>query len=172
MKVGMLASAAAAAAIAFAATPAAFAEPEWTTIKMEIDVNKSAKDVWAKVGGYCDLGKWLRAGAEVPCTVTSGTGEVGTVRSIANGAVIEVMTAKSEYGYGYAQPMKPGAAFYDHYHGFVEARPTGANTSKIIYTLMYDVSNLADKAAKDADVARRKAMFEGALKNMKAMAEK
>jgi hypothetical protein len=36
---------------------------------------------------------------------------------------------------------------------------------------MYDVSNLADKAAKDADVARRKTQFEGALRNMKAIAE-
>jgi hypothetical protein len=36
---------------------------------------------------------------------------------------------------------------------------------------MYDVSNLADQAAKDADIARRKGMFETALKNMKALAE-
>jgi hypothetical protein len=41
----------------------------------------------------------------------------------------------------------------------------------MLYTLMYDVSNLPDKAAKDADVARRKGMFEPALKNMKALAE-
>jgi hypothetical protein len=53
----------------------------------------------------------------------------------------------------------------------MEAKPVTPTTSKIIYTLMYDVSNLADKAAKDADVARRKAQFEAALVNMKKMAE-
>ena len=168
----LLKQAVVAATLAAAGAPAALAEPEWTTIKMEIDVNKSAAETWAKVGAdYCALGKWLRAGAQIPCTVTSGDGGVGTVRSIANGAVTEVLIGKTELAYGYMQPAKPGAAFYDHYHGFMEARPTGANTSKIIYTLMLDVSNLADKAAKDADVARRRAMFEGALKNMKAMAE-
>jgi len=36
---------------------------------------------------------------------------------------------------------------------------------------MYDVSDKADRAAKDADIARRRGMFETALKNMKALAE-
>jgi hypothetical protein len=36
---------------------------------------------------------------------------------------------------------------------------------------VYDVSNLADQAAKDADVARRRSSFEGALANMKEIAE-
>jgi hypothetical protein len=30
---------------------------------------------------------------------------------------------------------------------------------------------MADQAAKDADIARRRGMFEGALKSMKALAE-
>ena len=33
----------------------ALAEPEYTTIKLEIDIAKPAKEVWAKVGGYCDI---------------------------------------------------------------------------------------------------------------------
>jgi hypothetical protein len=33
------------------------------------------------------------------------------------------------------------------------------------------VSNLADQAAKDADIARRRTMFEGALQNIKKLAE-
>ncbi len=171
MKSFKLAAAGLAATLALAAAPAAFAEPEYTSIRMEIDVNASAAHTWSKVGtDYCALGKWIAAGREVPCAVTSGDGGIGSVRSIANGAVLEILTAKTDLSYGYAQPAKEGK-FYDHYHGFVEAKPTGANTSKIIYTLMYDVSNLADKAAKDADVARRRAQFEAALKNMKAMAE-
>ncbi|MDQ6611624.1 MAG: hypothetical protein M3Y64_04255 [Gemmatimonadota bacterium] len=145
-------------------------EPEFTTIRMEIVVNKSAADTWAKVGGYCDLGNWLATGRTVPCTVTSGTGEIGSVRSLNNGAVLEVMTAKTDLAYGYAQPAKEGQ-FYNLYHGFLEARPITATTSKLIYTLLYDASNLADKVARDADVARRRKQFEAALANMKKLAE-
>jgi hypothetical protein len=138
---------------------------------MEIAVAKPAAEVWAKVGAdYCALGKWIAAGREVPCAVTKGDGGIGSVRSIANGAVIEVLTAKTDLSYGYTQPAKDGK-FYDLYHGFMEAKPVDAKSSKIIYTLVYDVSNLADQAAKDADVKRRRTQFEAALANMKKMAE-
>jgi hypothetical protein len=36
---------------------------------------------------------------------------------------------------------------------------------------MYDVSDKADQAAKDADVAGRRTRFQGALESMKAIAE-
>ena len=57
---------------AMAAT--ALAEPEYTTIKLEIDIAKPAKEVWAKVGGYCDISKWLN---NVDCVITSGDGGMG-----------------------------------------------------------------------------------------------
>jgi hypothetical protein len=60
---------------------------------------------------------------------------------------------------------------YDLYHGFVEAKPVSARTSVLEYTLMYDVSGLPDAAARQADMDRRRALFEGALRNMKALAE-
>lgn len=150
-------------------TRVATAEPEYVAIRMEIDVNKPAADVWAKVGGYCDLGKWLTAGREVPCVVTSGNGGIGSVRKIGTN-VIEVLTAKTDLSYGYTQPAVEGK-WYNLYHGFLEAKPMSATTTKLIYTLLLDVSDKADKAAKDADVARRRATFEGALANMKRIAE-
>ncbi|HVY89456.1 MAG TPA: hypothetical protein VG942_11340 [Hyphomonadaceae bacterium] len=176
-----IAMAAVAASLAGAAsaqgTPAAPAAagtwpaPMYTAIPMEITVNKPAKEVWAKVGAdFCSLGKWIRPGAEVPCTITSGKGEVGTVRSIANGAVTEVMTAKSELGYGYTQPAKEGK-WYNLYHGFLEARPIDAKSCKLVYTLLVDEADKADQAARDKDVAQRKTQFEGALANMKKLAE-
>jgi len=154
-----------------APAPIAPANPDYVTIAMEISVAKPAAEVWAKVGAdYCMLSKWIAAGREVPCKVTKGDGGIGSVRSIANGAVIEVLTAKTDLSYGYTQPAKDGK-FYDLYHGFMEAKPVDTKSSKILYTLVYDVSNLADQAAKDADVKRRRAQFEGALANMKKMAE-
>ncbi len=149
------------------ATSALAATPEYKTITMEIDIAKPAAEVWAKVGGYCDISKWLN----LDCSITSGDGGVGTVRSLAGGRVLEVLIGKTDLSYGYTQPAKEGA-FYNLYHGYMEARPVTAKTSKMIYTLVYDVSDKPDQAAKDADVARRRTAFENALKNMKALAEK
>jgi hypothetical protein len=86
------------------------------------------------------------------------------------GRIIEILVAQTELSYGYTQPAVEGQ-FYNLYHGFMEARPVTANTSKMLYTLVYDVSNLADQAAKDADVARRRTMFENLLVNIKNIAE-
>jgi hypothetical protein len=78
--------------------------------------------------------------------------------------------AKTDLSYGYTQPVREGQ-FYNLYHGFMEAKPVTAQSSKIIYTLVYDVSDKADQAAKDADIAQRRTRFEAALQNMKALAE-
>ncbi len=144
----------------------AFAQAEYVSIEMEIDVNASAEDAWAAVGGYCTISDWLG----IDCEVTSGDGGIGTVRSLVGGRIIEVMVAQTELSYGYTQPNVPGE-FYNLYHGFMEARPVTANTSKLLYTLMLDVSNMENQEAKDADVARRRATFERALATMKDMAE-
>lgn len=159
--------------LAFAALPAlltataAVAEPEYVTIEMEIDVAKPAAEVWAAVGGYCDIAEWLN----LDCVLTSGDGDMGTVRALAGGRVIEILVAQTELSYGYTQPVQEGA-FYNLYHGFLEARPVSANSSKLLYTLLLDVSNLEDQAAKDANVARRRGSFENALATMKEIAEK
>jgi hypothetical protein len=142
------------------------AEPEYTTIELEIDIARPAQEVWAKVGGYCDIANWLN----VDCEITSGDGDMGTVRVLAGGRVTEILVAKTDLSYGYTQPAVEGQ-FYNLYHGFMEAKPVTATTSKMLYTLVYDISDKPDQAAKDADIARRRGMFEGALQNIKALAE-
>lgn len=148
------------------AVSAVAAEPEYATVRMEIDVARPARDVWARVGGYCDIAEWL----SLECKITSGNGGIGTVRALRGGSVLEILVAQTELSYGYTQPVKEGS-FYNLYHGFMEARPVTDKTSKIIYTLLLDVSDKADKAAKDADLAARRTRFEGALKKMKELAE-
>ncbi len=144
----------------------AAAPPEYNTIAMEIDVAKPAAEVWAKVGKYCDISEWLK----IDCKITSGNGGFGTVRVLRGGSVVEILVAQTPLSYGYTQPAVEGK-FYNLYHGFMEARPVTATTSKLIYTLVLDVSDKPDQAAKDADTARRRTQFETALKNMKAIAE-
>jgi hypothetical protein len=143
-----------------------FAAPEYTTIVMEIDVARPASDVWSRVGGYCDISKWLN----LDCNITRGDGGIGTVRVLAGGRVTEILVGKTDLSYGYTQPVKEGE-FYSLYHGFMEAKPVTRRTSKIVYTLIYDVSDKPDQASKDADIARRRGSFEAALKKMKQLAE-
>ena len=141
----------------------AVAAPTYTSIAMEIAVNRPAADVWKRVGKYCDIGEWLR----LPCTITSGTdGEFGAVRTV--GA--EVLVGKTELSYTYTQTVRDGRP-YNLYHGTLEARPVTATTSKLVYTLFFDNSMLADDAAREADRARRLAAFTTALQNMKILAE-
>ena len=144
----------------------ALAQPEYVRIDMAIDINKPAAEVWSKVGGYCDISEW----AGFACEITSGDGGMGTVRSLLGGRILEILIAETELSYGYTQPVAEGQ-FYNLYHGFMEARPVTDTSSQMRYTLVYDVSNLADQAAKDADMARRRGTFENALAKMKEIAE-
>jgi len=129
------------------------AEPEYATVKMEVDIAKPAAEVWAKVGKYCDISTWL----SLDCKITSGDGGIGTVRALAGGRVNEILVGKTDLSYGYTQPVREGQ-FYNLYHGYMEAKAVTAKTSKIIYTLMLDVSDQADKAAKDAKLPAKDAL--------------
>lgn len=146
-----------------APAPLAIPNPHYVSIEMEIDVDRPAAEVWKRVGKYCDIGEWF----QTTCTILSGTdGEVGVVRSIGN----EVMVGKTQLSYTYTQPVREGRP-YNLYHGTLEARPVTATTSKLVYTLIFDNSMLADDAARDADIASRRTRFMDGLKNMKILAE-
>ena len=146
-----------------AQSSSAVAAPVYVTIPLEITVDRPAAEVWKRIGKYCDIAEWF----QVACTITSGKdGEVGAVRSVAN----EVLVGKTELSYTYTQPVREGRP-YNLYHGTLEARPLTATTSKLLYTLVYDNSMLADDAAREKDKASRTATFTRALQNMKILAE-
>ena len=154
-----------ASAQAPAAAPAStvVANPMYTSIPLEITVNRPAAEVWKRIGKYCDIGEWF----QIPCTITSGKdGEFGAVRSVGN----EILVGKTELSYTYTQPVREGRP-YNLYHGTLEARPVTATTSKLVYTLVFDNSMLADDAARERDKAQRTAQFTRALENMKTLAE-
>ena len=93
------------------------AKPTYTSIPMEIAVNRPAAEVWKRIGKYCDIGEWLQIPAG--CTITSGKdGQFGAVRTV--GA--EVLVARTELSYTYTQTPKEGQP-YNLYHGTLEARP-------------------------------------------------
>jgi hypothetical protein len=141
------------------------ANPTYVSIDMEIDVNRPAAEVWQRVGKYCDIAEWLPVANG--CTILAGRdGELGAVRSVVN----EVLVGKTQLSYTYTQPVREGRP-YNLYHGTLEARPVTATTSKLVYTLVFDNSMLADDAARAQDRERRTATFTRALQNMKILAE-
>ncbi len=142
---------------------AAVANPTYTSILMEVDVNRPAAEVWKRVGKFCDIGEWMGFPARSP---PARTARVGTVRNIGR----EVLVGKTDLSYTYTQPVTAGQP-YILYHGTLEAKPVTATTSKLLYTLMWDNSTCADDAAAKQDKNQRRQMFQTALNNMKILAE-
>jgi hypothetical protein len=158
-----LAQAASAQAPAAAPVSNVVGNPTYISIPLEIMINRPAAEVWKRVGKYCDIGEWLR----IPCTITSGKdGEFGAVRSV--GA--EVLVGRTELSYTYTQTVRANRP-YNLYHGTLEARPVTATTSKLVYTLIFDNSMLADDEAREKDKTQKTATFTRALENMKILAE-
>ncbi len=150
--------------LALTASCWATAQPNYQRLELEITVNKPAAEVWSKVGGYCDISVWLN----LDCEITQGDGGIGTVR-VLNGTIVEPMTALTELSYGYTQPVVEGE-YYTLYHGFIEARPVSETTSKLIYTVMWDTSQLSEDEIK-AGFERRHNLFTVGLAKMKEIAE-
>ena len=82
----------------------------------------------------------------------------------------EILVAKTEHAYTYAQAVKPDQP-YNQYHGTLEARPVSPTSTKLIYTMFFDNSMLASDAAREEDKARKTAAFTRGLNNMKILAE-
>ena len=161
------------ACIAMAQAPAASAQggdsaivvanPTYISIPLEITVDRPAAEVWKRIGKFCDIGEWF----QIPCKIVSGTdGEFGAVRSVAG----EILVGKTELSYTYTQAVRAGRP-YNLYHGTLEARPLTATTCKLVYTLVFDNSMLADDAAREKDRSQKTAQFTRALQNMKTLAE-
>jgi len=146
------------------ATASPAAEPIYYRLELDIEIDRPAADVWARVGGYCDISEW----AGLDCEITQGDGGIGTVR-VLRGTVVEPMVAKTELAYGYTQPVVEGQ-YYTLYHGFMEARPVTESTSRLIYTMMWDVSQSSEEET-NTTIERRREFFGAALAKIKEIAE-
>jgi hypothetical protein len=139
---------------------------EYATVKLNTSVNAPIDAVWKKVGGYCDITKWLPQLKS--CTYTSGNGDLGTLRRLAD-RIDELMVAQGKYYYVYAQPAPPGRDIM--YHGTLEAVADGKNKTTLLYNLVWDQAPLPDEKAKQEDRERRTKSFTDALAAMKKLAE-
>ena len=136
---------------------------DYAVLNLNVSVDAPVNVVWKKVGGYCDIAAWLK----LPCSLSSGTGEVGTIRHLAIGkGVDEIMVAKTAHSYTYTQPDTTIL-----YHGTLEVVADGKDHAKILYNLIWNQGPDGTDDAKAKDRDRRTKAFTGALDNMKAIVE-
>lgn len=149
---------------ALATAPAAAATPDYVTIVERVTVDRPVEAVWARIGGYCAIADWLK----VTCELASGTGEVGTVRRL-NGTTLEPMVARTATSYAYWQSAGNMTPY--SYHGSLAAEPAGKARTTLIYTLFYDQSPMPSDAVRASEHQRLETRFQGALADMKRLAE-
>ena len=140
---------------------------DWTILRLTADTNKPADVTWERIGGHdwCGILRFLDR--LKGCTINSGTGEVGSVRTVMVGttATVEMAVARTPLSYTYAQPFTP-----IFYHGTMAAEPVDATHSRIVYTLIWNQTPVGDaKAQADAREARRRS-FQAAVDKMAAAA--
>jgi hypothetical protein len=135
---------------------------DYTSFTLSTVANASPEKAWAKIGGFCAIHDWLGTS----CVLT-GSGDVGSIRTINDGKVTEMMVAKTPFSYTYIQPTN----YANLYHGTLAVEPDGAGKSKITYTFLYDAEPLGDADAKAKARQGRTDRFNQALAKMKSMAE-
>jgi hypothetical protein len=137
------------------------AAADYATINLNISVDRSADEVWKKVGGFCDIKDWLK----LTCVYTSGAGDLGTVRRLAD-RIDEVMVAKTAHSYTYTQPTTT-----ELYHGTLQVVADGRHKSRINYSIIYDQAPLPTDEAKAQSRDQRTKRFTAALESMKKLVE-
>ena len=136
---------------------------DWTTLTFTANLNKNADVAWERIGGndWCAISKFLDIKS---CTIDSGKGEVGSIRTI-NGAVVENVVARTAHSYTYAQPYTP---IFDH--GTLAVEPVDRTHSKLVYTLIWNQAAVGDAAAQATAREGRKTRFQAAVDKMAAAA--
>ena len=156
-------------ALALTVTPALAQTPQpadWTTLTFTANLNKGADAAWEKIGGndWCAIAKYLEVKS---CTINSGKGELGSLRTIDTGTatVVEIAVARTAHSYTYAQPFTP-----IFYHGTLAVEPVDAGHSRLVYTLIWNENGLPDAAARTAARDGRKVRFQAVVDKMAAAA--
>ena len=149
------------ALLALTVSPALAAD--YVSFSLTTIANVTPEKTWSRIGDYCAIRDWLGT----TCSISAGSGDVGTIRLLNNGAVTEMIVAKTPFSYTYMQPLNPG----NLYHGTLQVEPDGTGHSRIVYTFLYDQEPLGTDEAKAAGRKQRTDRFTAALAKMKAMAE-
>ena len=136
---------------------------DWVILTLTANANKPADVTWDRIGGHdwCGILRFLDR--LKGCTINSGKGEVGSVRTVMVGTTptVEMAVARTPLSYTYAQPYTP-----IFYHGTMAVEAVDATHSRIVYTLMWNQTPVGDAAAQTAAREARKGAFQRAVDKM------
>ena len=136
---------------------------DWTVLTFTADTNKPANVTWDRIGGHdwCGILRFLNR--LTACTINSGKGEVGSVRTVMVGTTptVEMVVARTPLSYTYAQPFTP-----IFYHGTMGVEPVDATHSKIVYTLIWNQTPVGDAQAQATARDGRQKAFQLAVDKM------
>ena len=139
---------------------------DWVTLNFTANIAKPADVAWERVGGndWCAIAKFLDVKG---CTINSGKGELGSIRTIATAtaSVIENVVARTAHSYTYAQPFTP-----IFYHGTMAIEAVDATHSRLVYSLIWNQAGLPDQKARTDAYEGRKVRFQAAVDKMAAAA--
>ena len=140
---------------------------DWTILTLTANTNKPAAITWERIGGHdwCGILRFLDR--LKGCTINSGMGEVGSVRTVLVGTTptVEMAVARTPLSYTYAQPYTP-----IFYHGTMGVEPVDATHSRIVYTLIWNQTPVGDAAAQAAAREARQKSFQLAVDKMAEVA--
>jgi len=140
---------------------------DWVVLTLTANTNKPAAVTWERIGGHdwCGILRFLDR--LKGCTINSGKGEVGSVRTVMVGTTptVEMAVARTPLSYTYAQPYTP-----IFYHGTMAVEPVDATHSRIVYTLMWNQTPVGDAAAQAAAREARQQSFQRAVDKMAEVA--
>ena len=136
---------------------------DWVILTLTANANKPAEVTWDRIGGHdwCAIARFLDR--LKGCTIDSGKGEVGSVRTVMVGTTptVEMAVARTPLSYTYAQPYTP-----IFYHGTMAVEAVDAAHSRIVYTLVWNQTPVGDAAAQAAAREARKGAFQRAVDKM------
>ena len=141
---------------------------DWVIMTLTANTNKPADVTWDRIGGHdwCGILRFLDR--LTGCTINSGKGEVGSVRTVMVGTTptVEMAVARTPLSYTYAQPFTP-----IFYHGTMAVEAVDATHSRIVYTLMWNQTPVGDAAAQAAAREARRGAFQRAVDKMAQAAD-
>jgi carbon monoxide dehydrogenase subunit G len=134
-------------------------------ISEEGDLNVNADVVWEVIGDFGGLAKWLNPNMSVELQGTST--DAGSTRTLTMGngfSITEALVDYSKENRSYSYIVIGGGGSVKNYLSTLKVVPTGANTSKVVWSATFDPGEGADDAAAREGMSN---IYKGAIEGIK-----
>lgn len=133
------------------------------------DLNANADKVWSVIGEFGGLAKWL-GGGNMSLELKGTSTDAGSTRTLTMGNGFSITEALVDYSaenryYSYIV-VSGGGGNVKNYLSTLKVVPTGANTSKVVWTATFDPMEGVDDAAAKESMSN---VYKGAIEGIKKL---